>query len=132
MEQPEASNLKLVISGSARSASPRTVEPDTKSPDMTNLLAYQSKLQELAQRVNQRIFQLEEQYLEETTMGNVIRGWDQDAKPMQKKSSVEDKDRLFSNSSIINAIPPGRGGFTGVFQPIPPRPESKKRKLSGR
>ena len=82
-----------------------------KSADLIALLQHQTQIKDWSQKVNKRIFELEEQYLEETTLGNIIRGWDQDAKPINKKAFIEDKERLFSNSSISSQLTNSRGNL---------------------
>ena len=96
-------------------AAPAPTPP--KSLELQALLAHQAQIKDWTIKVNKRIYELEEQYLEETTLGNIVKGWDQDAKPQQqKKVFVDDRDRLFSNSSIRDADAPGkgRGGGGGV------------------
>ena len=66
--------------------------------DIKDLLDYQKDIKKNLKNVEKKIFSLEQSYLDETPGGNVIRGWDGEAKPINKRG-VEPKERLFSNSS---------------------------------
>ena len=46
------------------------------SDDLKKLLEHQKQLKTWLKQINKRIFELEEQYLDETQNGNIIRGWD--------------------------------------------------------
>lgn len=74
--------------------------PPILSAEMQGILTHQRQIKEWQRQVNARIQELEESYLDGSTMGNIVKGWDQDAKPLQKKGGVEDKERIFSNSSL--------------------------------
>ena len=68
--------------------------------DLRDLLEQQAQIKEWLQLADQRIYELEEAYLESTPLGNIIRGWDIDGKPMPSRpKTVDEKERLFSNSS---------------------------------
>ena len=104
-------------------AAPTPGPTPPKSLELQALLAHQAQIKDWTVKVNKRIYELEEQYLEETTLGNIVKGWDQDAKPQQqKKVFVDDRDRLFSNSSIRDADAPGKGrgggGVGGYVLPV--------------
>ena len=95
-------------------------QPETeKSAEMRALLQHQLQLKEWTAKVNKRIYELEEQYLEETTLGNIVRGWDQDAKATsQRKVLVDERERIFTNSNWSEM---GNRGVLGA-----PKVEKKK------
>jgi hypothetical protein len=66
---------------------------------MKGLLDHQKQIRTWLSEVNAKIFSLEEQYLEETPIGNIIRGWEIDGKPLPLKNKEVEKERLFSYSS---------------------------------
>lgn len=58
------------------------------------------QMQKWLSMVSSKIYELETAYLEETPNGNVVKGWEIDARPpIHKSRSIEDKERLFSFSS---------------------------------
>lgn len=68
--------------------------------DLKDLLEHQAEIRDWLQLADQRIYELEEAYLEQTPLGNIIRGWEIDGKPLAARpKTVDDKERLFSNSS---------------------------------
>jgi hypothetical protein len=68
--------------------------------DLRDLLEHQAEIKDWLQLADQRIYELEESYLESTPLGNIIRGWEIDGKPMPSRPrTVDEKERLFSNSS---------------------------------
>ncbi len=70
------------------------------SPSMQHLLNQQKYVKNLLAEVEQKILTLENTYLIETTLGNVVRGWDVDAKPVVGRPRLaDDKEKLFSQSS---------------------------------
>ena len=69
------------------------------SDDMKDLLAQKNQIQEWLSKVEQRVWELEGNYLDSTPMGNIIRGWDLDGKPLIHKRSDDKEERLFSYSS---------------------------------
>lgn len=81
--------------------------PPTTNPsaELHSLLAHQRQIKDWQLLVNARIYELEEKYLDESTMGNIVKGWDQDAKPSQKKVPIDDKERVFSNSTLQSTHP---------------------------
>ena len=72
------------------------------SNEMKELLENQREIEEWLDTVNNRIFELEDKYLLETPHGNVIKGWEIDGKMLPNRGNklVEDKDRLFTYSSV--------------------------------
>ena len=70
------------------------------SADLKGLLEHQSQIKQWLKDVNSKIYTLEEAYLEETPLGNIIRGWEIDGKPLPlKMKGQEEKERLFTFSS---------------------------------
>lgn len=72
------------------------------SPEMQYLLTHQRQVHAWLQDVEARIAELEAAYLDETaaSLGNIVRGFDVDAKPLLGRSRmIEDKEKVFSNSS---------------------------------
>jgi hypothetical protein len=97
-----------------------------KSAELAEIMQHQKQVQDWTHKVNKRIFELEEQYLEETTLGNIVRGWDQDAKS-SKKALIKDKKRLFSLSSVTG----GGRGRAGVFYAMPQSGETRSALFHG-
>ena len=71
------------------------------SPELQALTDHQKQIKSWLAEVEAKISTLEETYLEETTLGNVVRGWEQDGKsvPLFKMKGQEDKEKIFSMSS---------------------------------
>ena len=71
------------------------------SDELTALIDHQKQIKSWLAEVEAKISTLEETYLEETTLGNVVRGWEQDGKsgPLFKMKGQEDKEKIFSMSS---------------------------------
>ena len=75
--------------------------------DMKALLDHQKEIRMWLQDVNRKIARLEDQYLDDTTNGNIIRGWDVEgrnsvvgtATTSSRVRGVDGKEKLFSNSS---------------------------------
>jgi chromatin modification-related protein EAF6 len=95
--ESEATNL------SSKSAENIKKESSLKVEKLNRLKKIQSQrkqLQDWIKCVNGRVFELETAYLEETANGNIVKGWDLDGRlPLKKGSGIDEKDRLFSNSS---------------------------------
>jgi hypothetical protein len=69
-----------------------------KNTDIKELIEHQKEIKKYLKNVEKKIFSLEQTYLDETPGGNVVRGWEAESKPFNKKG-IEPKERLFSNSS---------------------------------
>ena len=71
------------------------------SEELRILTEHQKQIKSWLSEVQQKITTLEDSYLEDTTLGNVVRGWEVDGKaaPLFKMKGQEDKERIFSNSS---------------------------------
>lgn len=81
-------------------AAAETSKP-VESEEMKELLAHQIEISEWLDKINNRVFELEDKYLVETLHGNVIKGWEADGKLLPRVNKiVEDKDRLFTYSSV--------------------------------
>jgi predicted DNA-binding protein len=65
------------------------------------LKAGQSEIKTWLQEVNRKIVEMEDSYIAETNLGNIIRGFDIDGKDQKKKVDDKDgvKEKLFSCSS---------------------------------
>ena len=75
------------------------------SAEMTHLLNQQKQIREWLVQVDQKIYSLETSYLVDTAMGNVVKGWDIDARPVVGRPRVmEEKERLFSQSSYRGGL----------------------------
>jgi len=80
---------------------PSKSDEPSKSKELKELLAHQTEITEWLDKINNRVFELEDKYLVETLHGNIIKGWEADGKLLPKVNKVvEDKDRLFTYSSV--------------------------------
>ncbi len=78
-----------------------------ESEEMKELKEQHDKIQSWLKDVNAKIYELETTYLDETTFGNVIRGWDLDGRfgPLHRsRGIIEEKERLFTYSSYGQVI----------------------------
>uniref|UniRef100_A0A0G4H9D3 Chromatin modification-related protein MEAF6 n=1 Tax=Chromera velia CCMP2878 TaxID=1169474 RepID=A0A0G4H9D3_9ALVE len=89
-----------------------------------DIVEHRKQMEEELKKVEQKIFELETQYLEETaSFGNVLRGWDvrgTDAKA-KPKARVNQADRWFSLSSVTSPASTN----TGQVQEDPMDPETQ-------
>lgn len=71
------------------------------SDDMKALLEYQQQLKSWLHDVKKKIYETETIYLQETQLGNVIKGWEIDGRPplSRVRGQCEEKERLFTFSS---------------------------------
>lgn len=70
------------------------------SDALTHLSDQQQRLVKWIAAINSKIYELETSYLEDTSQGNVVKGWDVDGRPpLHRSRGIEDKERLFSFSS---------------------------------
>lgn len=77
------------------------------SEEMKDLKEQQEKIESWLKEVNSKIYELETSYLDETTFGNVVRGWDLDGRlgPLHRaRGVVEEKERLFTYSSYAQVL----------------------------
>lgn len=74
-------------------------EEPKMSDEMNHLLDQQQQIKNWMQEVKDRIHSLETNYLEDTPMGNIVRGWEQSKIFATRSRKISDKERLFSNSS---------------------------------
>lgn len=77
------------------------MEKDKANQELHGLLEHQKQLKDWLRDVQQRIFELEGTYLDETPNGNVVRGWDIDSK-ITRPRQIEGQERIFSCSSYKN------------------------------
>lgn len=70
------------------------------SEEMLELLDHQKQIEAWRKQVQERILKLETSYLEDTPMGNIVRGWEA-TKIFTSRSrrAVSEKERVFSGSS---------------------------------
>ena len=86
-------------------STPKGEKKNILSDEMQGYLEHKKEIAEWLQLAEQRIWELEETYLEETPMGNIIRGWETDNKSLPQRRSGDDaKERLFSYSSYQNFV----------------------------
>jgi hypothetical protein len=75
-------------------------EKKKRREELKELIESQQQLKDLLRDVEQKIYELEGIYLEETPMGNILKGWEIDGKPLSNRPrTVDEKERLISNSS---------------------------------
>ena len=114
---PVATVAGVTTAAGGSTAAPAPAPEPEKSAEMKALLQHEAQIKEWSGKVNKRIFELEEQYLEATTLGNIVRGWDQDAKPtQQRKVLVDDKERIFSNSNVTSVGPGSASSRPRTYQ----------------
>ena len=72
-----------------------------ESEEMKDLLEHQKQIAVWLSDVKRRLFETETTYLEETQLGNIVKGWEIDGRPplARVRGQCEDKERLFSYSS---------------------------------
>lgn len=75
------------------------LEKKKRRNELKELEEYEIQLKDWLRDVEQKIYELEGQYLDETPMGNILKGWEVDGKPSSRLRSIDEKERLFSNSS---------------------------------
>lgn len=73
--------------------------PIEPSEEMQELLEHHKQIKTWMKDVEERISKLETSYLEDTPMGNIVRGWEQSKVFSSRSRRVTDKERLFSHSS---------------------------------
>ena len=71
------------------------------SKNMKDILEHQQQIKTWLSDVKRKIFETETIYLEETQLGNIVKGWEIDGKPpiSRVRGQCDDKERLFSYSS---------------------------------
>jgi hypothetical protein len=74
---------------------------DHVSEEMKALLEHQQQIKTWLRDVKRKIYETETIYLEETQLGNIIKGWEIDGRPplSRVRGQCDDKERLFSYSS---------------------------------
>ncbi len=108
--------------------------PDANVDNMKILLDQQQQLQNWHRQVVKKIFELETVYLDESSFGNVVRGWDLDGRlgPIRPRGQVDDKERIFSNSSYSSWLERknGDGASNGVSSKNNIQPKGSYKKSS--
>lgn len=122
------------------------INTETKETDeMKDLLNQQKQIMTWLSDVKRRIYETETTYLEETQLGNVIKGWEIDGRPplMRVRGQCEDKERLFSYSSyetwaeqrqtldssaVDKKLIVVGGGSASAAVKLPPGPKGRKNK----
>lgn len=69
------------------------------SDELKSLISHRQQIKSWLADTNARIAELEEAYLEDTPHGNIVRGFETDGRLLPLRKSVDDKERMFSNSS---------------------------------
>lgn len=71
------------------------------SNELTRLKDHHKEIKKWNEKVKSKIYEVESIYLEETKLGNIIRGWEIDGRPVSHRNRAqhEEKERLFSSSS---------------------------------
>ncbi len=78
----------------------RQPKPIAESEDLKKLKEHHDEIKQWINSVQSKIYELETSYLEETQLGNIIKGWEIDGRPPLKlRGQCEEKERLFSFSS---------------------------------
>lgn len=98
---PDSRVRSFVIMNHSSSAYSTSASVGQQSEELRRLLDHQLQIKRWSAEVNSKIYSLEESYLEQTPLGNIIRGWEIDGKPLPlKMKGQEEKERLFSFSSF--------------------------------
>lgn len=87
--------------------------------ELKELIEYEQQLKDLLRDLEYKIYELEGIYLEETPMGNILKGWEIDGKLFSSRPrTIDEKERLFSNSSyrvyMEGKLSSVLGGSSGV------------------
>lgn len=76
----------------------------TPQQQLKILKQQQAQLNQWLVQVNNKLYEIETQYLDDTPLGNIIRGWDIDGKTAppsyRSKNNIDDRERMFSFSSL--------------------------------
>lgn len=77
------------------------MEERKESAELKGLLEHQKQIKGWLSDVKKRIYETETMYLEETQLGNVVKGWEVDGRPplARVRGQCDEKERLFSYSS---------------------------------
>mmetsp|Transcript_38779 Transcript_38779/g.77250 ORF Transcript_38779/g.77250 Transcript_38779/m.77250 type:complete len:133 (+) Transcript_38779:22-420(+) len=77
-------------------------EVEPVSEEMKSALEHQQQIRTWLQDVKRKIFETETIYLEETQLGNIVKGWEIDGRPplSRVRGQCDEKERLFSYSSF--------------------------------
>lgn len=96
---------------------------DELDRDIEFLTKHQQQLKLWSLAVTRRIRDLEDSYLEETPLGNIVRGWEIDGKtvPIRSRGQCDEKERIFSNSSYQSWL-----GFKAMEGEIMERKSNQK------
>jgi hypothetical protein len=66
---------------------------------MKSLIEQHRQIKTWLEEVNNKIGELEEAYLEDTPLGNIVRGWEIDGKTIPLRKGIDEREKIFSNSS---------------------------------
>lgn len=69
----------------------------SQSEDLKGLIQHQAQIRKWLQEVNLKITEVEDSYLEDTPLGNIVRGFEIDGRPLPLRNRGQ--ERMFSNSS---------------------------------
>lgn len=114
----------------------------TESEELKELHEHQRQIATWLNDVKRRIYETETTYLEETQLGNIIKGWEIDGRPplVRARGQCEDKERLFSYSSYETwaeqkltqhagaAEKKSAEANSGASLAVPPGPKGRKNK----
>ncbi|KAJ1429419.1 hypothetical protein B484DRAFT_449396 [Ochromonadaceae sp. CCMP2298] len=103
-----------------------------ESQELRELREHQQQIGKWLVDVRKKIYSLESSYLEDTQLGNIIRGWEIDGRPPLARGMCKSEERMFSLSSYAAAQEhrQGRGQGPGApRQPPGPKPKKKKRRV---
>lgn len=105
-----------------------------ESTELKALKDHHGQIKSWMTKIQMKIYELETSYLEETSMGNLVKGWETDGRPpLKSRGQYDEKERLFSYSSHLandvkafEALHAARQGALGLSNK---HKKSKKRKL---
>ena len=73
-----------------------------ESAELKSLKEHHSQIKMWMTKVQLKIYELETSYLEETSMGNLVKGWETDGRPpLKSRGQFDEKERIFSFSSHL-------------------------------
>ena len=99
--------MASILDPSSSSKSANLSTPNQTQQNIKILKPQQHQLQQWLNQVNAKLFEVETAYLDDTPLGNLVRGWDADGKTAapsyRSKNNIDERERLFSFSSQVFA-----------------------------